>query len=320
MEFKEDIQIELKEFFIKHRKELKAEEYEEAILSGKMYPNSQILHSLESDFSKYIGKYLSGWNHKDLDIDAGKIYFGVKDNGDISGIPFNGKLTHNIISNMIFNCAKTIKGDNIKTILNSIKIEIIPIKPTNNNVLKEYYNQRGKYYRSLEKHKKSVKVYLEWHKKMRSWHCKLIDYLNVPAKRSEFLKWVKTNCDSSNKQEIINEINDWKVKKKFSVIIGDEKKDPSKLVYWLCIFKDLATAKKRPKPSISPIYQCKWSKIYHSPFWMNYKISQMNPKVRFYLIKLTIPNLKIPIYTKYKDKWIQYRRINSKLGPSSIPL
>ena len=68
MSFMENLEIELKEFFINHEDKPNIP-YEENILSGKMYPNSQILKSLEKDFLKYLPKYISGWNNEDLDLE-----------------------------------------------------------------------------------------------------------------------------------------------------------------------------------------------------------------------------------------------------------
>ena len=321
MKLKEDIHIELKEFFINSQKNLKFEEYEEAIISGKMYSNSIILESLEYDFSKYIGKYLSGWNHSDLSIDEGHIYFGVKDNGNITGIPFNGELTKELISNLIFNCAKTIKCKDVKLVLENIGIDIIPIKPKNYNLMKKYKQEMDRYYNSIKKHKESMAKYLEWHKKSQKWHCKLVNFLNENNKKEKFLKWIKENCNSKYKDIIIKEIIEWKNKEDFNVIINEEIKKPNTLLYWLAIFKDLMNVKIRPKPVISQIYQVNLKKIYHSPYLMNYHINQQNSNINFYMIKLILPNLKEPIYTTYNDKWIQYKRINGGYyGPSSVPL
>lgn len=322
----EDMAIELKEFFIKHEtpvvynKYEQYDKYEEMIISGKMYSNTKILESLQNNFYKYIGKYLSGWNHDDIPIEEGTIYFGVKDDGVISGIPYAGILTKKIIRNMIINCSKKIKTDDLELVLGSIKIDLIAVKPTNSNLMKEFKRQQDRYNRSVEAHKKSVVRYMQWHKQTRKWYCKLVDFLNVPEKRSYFLKWVKTNCDNKNKSAIIKEIVEWKYIKDFKICVKDLKTKPESMIYWLCIFKDLVTAKVRPKPTISKIYQINWDKIYHSPYWMNYHLSQINPHIKFYLIKLTIPNLKTPIYTEYKGEWIQYKRVEEKWGPASVPL
>lgn len=295
-------------------------DYEEAIISGRMYSNTQVLNSLQHNLIKYIGKYLSGWNHEDLTLPEGEIYFGVRDDGKISGIPFMGELKTDTIYEMILNCAPFIKCEKKGMVLESVGIEIIPIKPHKSDVMKEYYRQLEIYHKSINKHKQTVKKYVDWHNKTREWHCKLVDYLNVDSKKQVFLKWVIDNCDSDSKNTIIDEIKYWTPIEKFTVRINEHKKNKNSMLYWLCIFKDLMTSKSRPKPTISKIYSIQWNKIYNSPYWMNYHISKVNPKVKFYLVKLTIPNLKIPIYAQYNGGWIRYKRVEGKLGPSSIPL
>ena len=75
--YEETISTELKEFVISDIIPfIKQEDYEKFILSGKMYSNKQVLKSLEIDFIKYIPKYLSSWNHMDLNLDYGKMFFG----------------------------------------------------------------------------------------------------------------------------------------------------------------------------------------------------------------------------------------------------
>ena len=84
---------------------------------------------MEKDFLKYMPKYRSGWNNEDLSLEKGEMYFGVKDNGTVVGIPYTGILTEEIVRSKLLNIKKNLIGDDIDSLLSSIKIDIIPVKP-----------------------------------------------------------------------------------------------------------------------------------------------------------------------------------------------
>lgn len=319
MNYEETIKTELKEFYINCDKESNKLPYEEYILSGKMYSNGQVLNSLKSDFIKYIPKYLSSWNHDDLEIDYGNLYFGIKDNGNIVGIPFDGILTKKIVKNLLKKTKKYIKNKLDQKILEKIKINIIEVNPPNNNLMDKYNELLDKLNESIKDHREDILKYQLWHKENRKWRCKLIDYLNNKEKRNEFLEWIKIYC-TSNKENIIKKIKEWKYQEDFKERISILKYNKNHIIHWLCIFKDIKKEITSKKPIVRQIKKINWKSLYFSPCYMNYHINQINSSVRFYLIKLEIPNFSKPIYVKYKGNWIQYYRTINDLGPSSIPI
>lgn len=322
MNYEETIKTELKEFYINSENEPNKLPYDEYILSGKMYTNGQVLNSLKNDFIKYIPKYLSSWNHTDLNIDYGNLYFGVKDNGDLIGIPFDGILSKKIIKGLLKKTKKYIKSRLDRKILENIKIDIVEVEPINNNILDKYNDLLNDFNNSVKNHQIDVKKYKEWHYDNARWRCKLVDILNKEDKREIFIDWLKKYCtvNKEYKEKILNRVKNWKYQDEFTECIRIVKHNKYNMIYWLCIFKDLKKASVKDKPLIRRIKRINWKAVYFSPCYMNYHINQINPSIRFYLIKLEIPNYSKPIYVKYKGKWIRYYRMIDELGPSSIPL
>ena len=322
--YEETISTELKEFVISDIIPfIKQEDYEKFILSGKMYSNKQVLKSLEIDFIKYIPKYLSSWNHMDLNLDYGKMFFGIKDNGDIVGIPFNGILTVDMVKTQIFKTKKLIKTEsNLDKLFNSIKISVDEINPPEIDILKKYNDLVCKYDKSIKKHKSDVSSYLKWHEDITRWRCKLIDILNNEYKRDIFLNWLRKNCvlKLEQKKIIVKQVEEWKHTGNFNVSCKDVKKDNTTLIHWLCLFKDIYSAVEESKPIIRTIKKINWKALYHYPYYMNYHIGKHNPGVRFYIIKCELPNLKKAVMVKKDRTTIQYYRTKNKTGPASIPV
>lgn len=315
----ESLKIELKEFFVK-KVDDNDKRIEEKILSGVMYPNDYILKSLESDILKYIPKYISCWNNSSICLSEGELYFGVKDDGTIVGIPYDGKLDENIIYELLLKTRDSLSGDNIDIILSSIKISLMEIKPIETDMLLEYNKEIDKQERSLIVYKKQVRKYLEWHRDIIDWHCKIINILNNEEKKRKFIIWLEQYCNVITKNEIINEVKKWKYKSNFDFMVTDMKDDIYGMIHWLCLFKDLTMASKKRRPIISSIYSPNWLKFYNTPYLMNSYISKINPSVKFYLLKFSIPNKKQNIFVRNKKKWVQYIRMEGKLGPCSIPI
>lgn len=320
MELEESLQVELKEFFVDLDETEDQSIYEEAILKGIMYSNDLILKTLRKNFVKYLPKYLSCWNNEELGIEYGTMYFGIKDDGEIAGIPYQGKLSREIVSNLILEIIPFIKDKDKLELINKISFEIIPVKPIKFDIMKECNLLINNHKKSVEKNRQCLKKYYEWHYKIKQWSCKLIDILNIREKRIKFLHWVVNNCNAVNKEDIIKQILNWQYLKDFYVCVSEEKHNKKSMIYWLCTFKDIMSSKKFPKPIIHPINNINWMNFYSSPAKMNYHIKENNKNVNFYVIKMELPNLKRPVIAKFKNKWKRFYRTIDHLGPSSIPM
>lgn len=316
----ETLSVELKEFFIRAERRLSPERYEELILSGSMYSNDLILRSLRIYIQKYIPKYISGWNNEDLDLNEGDLYFGVKDDGTIVGIPFDGELNELIIREMILSTEKLINCEGKMELLESIGIDIIPIVPCEVNMMEEYEREIDKYEEQQRLHKEKVKEYIAWHKNTLHWHCKVINVLNDIPKRERFINWLERHCNVDTKREIIDEVINWEVKESFDFMVTDVKNNRRGMIYWLCLFKDIIMAGRGPKPIIPAVKEPRWDKFYLCPYKMNYYIGEMNPDINFYLVRLRIPNRRKTVFAMNKGEWTQYIRVENELGPSSVPV
>ena len=318
--FCETLSIELKEFFLKGTSKISNDKCEELILSGSLYEKDLVLNSLVFYINKYIPKYISGWNNEDLDLDEGVLYFGVKDDGSVVGIPYDGELDKKIIREMILSISEMISCENKEELLESIGIDIISIDPTKVDMMAEYEKEVSRFEQFQRYRKGRVKEYIEWHKNTLHWHCKVIDVLNDIKKRELFVSWLRKHCNVDTKDDIIKEVLDWEVKEDFGFMVTDVKEDKRGMIHWLCLFKDLTLAGRGPRPIIPPFKPPRWDKFYLSPYKMNYYLSQVNPDAKFYLIKFTIPNTKKDVLALSKGEWTQYIRVENELGPSSVPV
>lgn len=321
--YEESMVIELKEFFIRPRYFTKPHNhYQDKILEGQMYSRMSILKSLDADIKKYVPKYLSGWNHEEFDFNYGKLYFGIKDNGDIVGIPFDGFLTSGFIKKIITNSLlhlDLVEGSNIDEIIENIRVSVSEVKPKEFDVIGEYKRVMMEYKEDIRKHEESLERYLEWHNQNESWHLKLVTILN--DKNEEFYNWTLENCDDEHRENILNQIKNWVPIDRLNVDIMEVKDDPTTVYYWLCLFKDMKMTRiKKRKPHIHHIRKIDWKNFYGSPYKMNSYLKKNNPDIRFYLICINLPNLRKPIFVKRNSKMVRYHRRYEVHGPASSPI
>lgn len=337
----ESLQTELKEFFVRIPKcdmdltqEQEAEmqlRYYSYIREGRMYSNKKILNTLKKDFAKYLPKYISSWNHEELEFDFGEIIFGVNDDGEITGIPFTNTMDYHTLHSMIIDSIKdNVECQLMDELIDGIQVELVKI---NKEDFKPHTDLDEECEHQLERQKQSIidnqitmEKYDLWRSESRKWVCKLSDYINVFEKRHKFLEWAKEKCTAKNRVKIIQEIIEHPPITKFSICINEEKQKESSMIYWLCIFKDEMALQRPPRPKITPIYQIDWRKIYYSPRWMTKKFidtfedETTDTEINIYIIKIKVPNLKVPVYATHHDKYRQYYRTYRKIGPASIPL
>lgn len=317
-QYEETLEIELKEFFIRSFDPRR--NYEELILSGHKYDNAKVLKSLESDIVKYLPKYISGWNGDECELDGGSIYFGIKDNGDVIGIPYDGELTCSMISDMILKIIPKIYGKDILDLIGNIKVTISEVKPREIDTIGELQKILDEYELEMKKRKESIEQYLRWQRHIDYWHIKLLDIINDSVRKEIFLKWLNDKCDVENRESIIETVESWEVKESFGVRIPEIKTDTSQFYYWLCMFKDIVLKGYRnSKPGVYHVRNLNLGNFYYSPYLMNSHFRRMNPDMKFYVIKMDIPNQKKIIHVKKNDKYVRYERIINELGPSSIP-
>jgi len=322
--YKETLSTELKEFFIP-KKFITDEEREyirECILSGKYYGNKRVNDSLKFMLDKYFLKYLSSWNHSDIDIKQGNLYFGIDDAGNICGIPYRGVISKKMLRGYVRELLRktSLSFKEQEGLFSKLNIEVIKVRPNKNDTMKQYYYQLEQERKHIDNLAEYSEKYSIWIRKLRRYSAKLIKYLNQEDLRKEFIEFIEEN-NIENPKEIIDYINQ---KDKWDSLPPGEikslKLNPREFYFWITTFKDVMVEKvKKERPNYQPVKIINYENFYRSAKIMGQQFSS-DSSINFFVIRITIPNTKTSIVVKTHKGELMFKRQVTDLGPCSTPL
>ena len=325
---------------------------EDAIIylsNGKFIFNSSVIDTIKNYLELYLPKYISSYLNPQSKLIQGDLYFGISDDGCISGIPYLNNLPVNFINNhidKIFSKLLKFSNDQIKNkIRKSLEINLIKLNVTgelneSNNVYNEYIEQLNNIQNEHIRYKNKK---IMWEKMFNTNILKLCDMINDDETRKIIWNYIKEKTNYSkisfkNKYSHLNiycDVPDYwdlmvKIKTNFKFkplkpgAIVNVKFDSINIYNWITRWKDskinmLKKAKpKSPRKTIDSYYPLfllsQSSKMI--PLWI-----KSNPNLNLYVIKITI-KIDKHYCIEYKDmekKWKKsYRTI--KFGhPISVP-
>lgn len=321
--FKETLSTELKEFFIPTRFLIdeEKENIRECILSGKYYGNKRVNESIKFTLDKYFLKYLSGWNHSDIELKSGNLYFGIDDDGNICGIPFRGTISKKLIREHIRTLLRktSLNHRNQENLLNKIFIDVIKVNPSKEDTMKKYYYQLDQEKKRIDQLIEYSEQYSIWIRRLRRYSTKMIRFLNQKDLREELISFVREN-NIENPQEIIDYINQYEQWEKLPPgNIKELKHNPKQFYFWITTFKDVMVEKiKKERPIYPTIKVINYENFYRSAKLMGNLFSS-NISINFFVIKINIPNTKKRIRVRTHKGDIIFKRKISKTGPCSTP-
>lgn len=255
MEHHETINVEYKEFCFKSnlfeiysRKELK--EFITSCVLLKDF-NELILTNIKKYIYVYVPRYVSSFHNSNYD-NTYKLYIGINDHSEITGVPFNGDL---LMFNAYFqDYINTLIKENVSDICcMSIKYETFKNKIDPDILSDDYLDTILSKYNDIEStYNTEYNQYIFekkiWINKMYFFKGKLQDVINNDKIKLEFVRFLE-------KKNLLKSFPD--VFQKNHEIDSDTvkfvKNDPTKLIYWLIQFKDEKVKDLMKQKPIEPI-------------------------------------------------------------------
>lgn len=291
-------------------------------LNGKWCDNLDklSLDNLELYIKYYLPKYISCFVNSNID---GNLYFGINDDGEISGIPLRDEIDKSYIKKLLGGI-KYYLSDNID-LSEIIDIKIIKIEKKDEYLDDEIEELILEYKEHLNKYNKEMSDYIinkkKWIERIEGHSTKMYEYANNKYFRNLLLKYLMRN-NKSNKLEMLIKLV--KSDKEIDIPMIEEfierKHNKEDIIYWLTEFKDDLIdniIKERP---IKPI-----PKLYLNEDILLIKISRLRKRllnnVDYYLIEFNIKGSKIKndIYFKsLNGRWKKRVRISTEYGPRCI--
>ena len=334
--FRETFEIELKEFTLNIDPVIYFDTSEiiDIVNTGNISTkeatfNSMILDNINHYFKYYLPKYMSVFgnsqsNSQIINLNA-KLYIGVNDFGEITGVPFVGNLPSIYLESMLSSIEYFINvpsGD-IKKLIAAIKINIIElikdleyIDNSIENIIKDFFEKKNKY---EQEYFESVKLRHIWKTKLDYYFTKIHDYANKKEYRILVSEFIRNSPDydiSKHKHlcDILDSDEHIYISKEGSDICT-RKLDKQDIVYWITECKDTIVKKIKSEKPPKPVYINYSSNIHaiHLGLLSNLrnKFVKNNKNINYYLIEIQLPcNYEEPIYFKNleSDKWMQRTR------------
>ena len=221
--------------------------------------NLAILKSLESYINWYVPKYICAFLNAKI---HGTIYIGIDDYGEITGIPFVGRLSRNKVEKIV---KKTLKNNiyeydklhiNVKVVVKKLDIDINILDNDDlSHLISQYETKNLENQKKMKEYNRKKTI---WMKKISRYETKLVSILNRPDIRQELIIYLQTVALYST--EVTNDVlnrflhtlsADRPIKVN-SEIIDKVKNDKTNLLYWVMQFKDYMLQKLLESRPIRP--------------------------------------------------------------------
>lgn len=285
--------------------------------------NKMVVENLQN-FIKYVPKYVSSFANS-KECKAGKLFFGISDSGEVTGIPFLGFLNKKFIKKEL---KKVLKKNVITTyktknyIMENIdfhihKVNINPYIVSCN--LKEKLNKKQeKYLYSKQIHEEYIQKWNTWYMELSKYSTKLKDLFENKETFVQLVEHIKEKDESklfvlSQYEELDEMIEN----------ITRYKNSNDKLVYWLCSFRDRyldeIVSRKPPKPRI-PLKKFSFLGEFTKLDNLRKIFIENNPEINYFVIEINLlSNLQDEVFYMDKSKTVKKRvRIERDGEPISI--
>ena len=315
--------IEYKEFTFYHcGLNIDVDDAIELITNNKWIFNKYVIKSLENMIITFLPKYTCAYLSSNIINDC-ELYFGVNNNGNIIGIPYQGNLDVNKIKKYI----EIVYRDNIKyngNIMNYVNISIIKL---DNNIIsnKNITPKLEQYYKYMKIYNEKRRKYLSnkqtWYKLCNRYNAKLYNLVNTIDTRIELLNYIEYIAPKNPILKLLK--SNFKLKHKNMEYVNKHKDNVKSIYYWLTLWKDkMLQFVKFIKPKFTFKIPNEYFPIHillniknMIPYWIKF-----NNNINLYVIKFTFKKqqkLKIT-YKNIYGNWSTCKRTIENNNPCCI--
>ena len=176
---------------------------EHMIKSGIWNLNNLIKQNFYKNMEIYLPKYISAFMNPLSEVDYGELYFGIEDDGNVCGIPYQGDFESKFINKTIVSVInKYIKVDEsdidikkyIKYTIIELNYEKVQLEEPMPLIEKFYELKQREYIKEL-KYKNELEI---WHNKKNIYIKKLASLFNEMNTRKELYDYIQLENPNSN--------------------------------------------------------------------------------------------------------------------------
>ena len=317
----ETLRLEFKEFCLKDSLNRYMSQDQAGYLLQYHQWDDMLLVPIKDTLSLYIHnilpKYISSFGNARID---GDFVIGVSDNGEITGIPFKGKLSTQFVKNMIRSSVQTMVRGYVHMDVDVIRLDckedIVYEEDENVDCLYNEYKKVA--VKNLDIESKYNTARKKWLSELEIYSIKLETMINSRTMRDEILNFMMKSTRASKTVQEELKGTGYITIPPFDVL-QTRKINPSDILYWLVEFRDnkkKEICQRRPtKPKFHRSY---------TPIQIVSKLSCMRSIFRkidnlyYYIIVVHIHGAKTAgavYYIDHRGKWSKkHRKIHDRDG------
>lgn len=293
----------------------------ELISIGKWLPfmDELVLLNLEYYVRYFVPKYFASYMNAH---DMGRLYFGIDDDAEITGIPFTGILDSQYIKHLIYNILPALLQysdgssvsmdtirDNIDVVIHNLEIDEVVLNVADvDKQIRHYCETKEREDREMAEYRRVYKVWLEkvaYHRSKIKIHAATLDLRRMTA------DYIRVKTSDKDVHGNYGKVIEW-LESDRDIDVPDNimhvKHDMNNPVYWILLFRDYMADKVMEEKPEKPIYlpHSKMSpiRVLRRLAPMRQKFIRHNPNLRYYMIEIVINRNKIagkPVYYRYSD-------------------
>jgi hypothetical protein len=279
--------------------------------------NKMAIDNIHYYINFYLPKYISAFANSDLE--KGSMYLGINDIGEITGIPFYGELTREMLLPMIDEISVYLSKD-LGIHFEIIKLEtVLEILDDNlDQIIKEKYEK-------MEKQKKDYEDYIKrkvkWVEEIYKYYIKVSDFANIRFYRDLVIDYIKWNSGPVEFIELLTtddyiDIGD-------TDEIGKRKQDTTDIIHWITMCKDTLLQyvyKKKPEPVPYYTYHDNIHE-HHFRLLTTLRSKFVRNGMSYYMIKFDFQTKeKETIYYRHGKEWKAKERVIYNGEPACVIL
>nr|QFG74084.1 MAG: hypothetical protein [Megaviridae environmental sample] len=288
-----------------------------------------INESISTNLERFIPKVVAGFCNSGID---GKLFLGIDDNGNITGIPSNSMIDPHDIQQQVYSVFErnTSTQNKLEDIHIQVECHLLHIDedyldPDKADEISSIYFQEKLEF--VQRQHEYRETYNEWYNNMYFYKQKITRVINITRFRNELITFIHREIETYTNADEIQPIIDQLESPAYIVInITNERLsdncDPRDILYWIWRFREFKTKElcrtkpKKPRGKFTIPKMCYLLSM-HETFQRKFLENGLN----YYLVEITILGSQVPhrdVGFRHNQGYAYRVRVDTENGPISL--
>ncbi len=302
--FQETLEDEFKEFILKvdPSSYFESDEIGAIVTSGVVLSidtfNTMIHDNIRHYFEYYVPRYVSVFANSKLE--RGKLYIGVSDVGEITGIPFFGDLRDHVdvVNDYLSRVVRCVRPmslvSSLRISIKKVGIDVNELSDTSIEIIDEYTKRKADY---VARYTQGIADRKKWLDKLNYYSARISDYANTACYRVEIAEYVRSRNHERDDIDYVSLsdlfMSDTEIHVGNGIEIGINKVNMREPMYWITQFKDFALERVHAQRPERVLYVSFALDIYESQFMLlsglRRRLCENMRDIQYFVIEIDFP-------------------------------